>query len=126
METTRLVRAGAGALFLSVALVAGCNTPASICNDQRDAYNAAYARCGIPFEWPVQWLVWGSGPCAGLPATCDDLSKVTEPARILNECIPALETYDCDALAADLSGPSSCDVSSAYKFLTVEGDHCGG
>lgn len=113
------------ALLLTLALLAACNTPVSICNDQRAAYNAAYARCDIGLALPEAWLTWAGGPCAGMPATCSDISQVSDPGRILDECIPALETIDCDALRANPFGPSSCSVS-AYQFLVVEGDRCGG
>ena len=118
----RSVDLGAVVVLLTAAPSAGCNTPTSICQDHRDAFNKAYARCGIPVVLPADWLTWSSGPCDGLPASCDDLTKVTDASKILNDCIPALEAIGCDTLSAALEEPAACHAS-VYAYPVVSQDH---
>lgn len=123
MNTRRVLEVGVWLVLVTATVSAGCNTPTSICGDHRDAYNAAFARCDIAVELPVDWLTWSGGPCDGLPASCDDVTKITDASKILNDCIPALESIDCDTLRASPQGPSSCRAS-VYQFIGSGADRC--
>ncbi len=123
MNMSRALAVGAWAVLVAATLSAGCNTPTSICGDHRDAFNAAYARCDIPVVLPTDWLAWASGPCDGMPASCEDVTKLSDPGKILNECIPTLETIDCDTLRADPRGPSICRAAG-YTFEGSAASRC--
>ena len=91
----------ARAAWLSVILVAGCNTPSSICEDLRDSVNAMYDRCHLDGEFV---LVDREGDVR----SCDEVTQIDEPNAILCECIPWTETADCAAVEAGDFHPS-CD-----------------
>jgi hypothetical protein len=108
------VRAAATVLVLGLA---ACNTPHSVCEDYQHAVNRMYARCDVPIRLE---FYWASGPHAGEPATCDDVTNVENADAVLCDCIPWTEDVSCDSLAADSYAlHRSCD-DTAFTFTYYE------
>lgn len=94
-----------------------------MCEDMRNAYNAAYERCGFGATLPEKWLTFASGPCAGIPQGCDRVNDIHDAHALVDVCIPAIEQATCEELMADPALSSSCD-SSNFIARVVEGEMC--
>jgi hypothetical protein len=91
----------------------GClKTPQDVCDEFKTAMTTMFVRCDL-----------GTFVCVtagGSPATCDDVSAVTEPAVVLDRCIPWTKAVSCDDVRPLVMSDTVPGMCSASHFQYYE------
>jgi len=85
------------------------DSPSDVCWHVRDLIGRDYESCGLlDYETAVAGLDAAASEISGRPGTtCDNADDLRDRESLEDECIPWLESPDCEALATG-AFPASC------------------
>ncbi|MFO0685077.1 MAG: hypothetical protein U0234_23665 [Sandaracinus sp.] len=109
----RLARAALAVIAATSAItLAGCpQSPGSICQHMVDSIDGMYMRCG--YNLHVR-LTFDGGATS---TDCGHVTRVTDPNRIVHQCIPWADGVACESLVLDGSGFPQLDPSCDFSLL---------
>ena len=98
-------------LLACAGLASGCHSAGSICQGTVDRENALFERCATTLgrQWHVVLVL------DGMPRECGNVSRVSDPDRLILTCWPWLENTACeDLVIGDPALPPEIDPSCDY------------